>query len=629
MSTSLLLLLDLAVGALCAAAWIGAAVLAAMPAARRRTTATASLAGLGVLLALGQLGTGLLLAARGWGFAQEKLVFAVPLQLAVGVAAAAIAVPALLRARSAPLPALAVPALVGAAASAAAGILARVLIGYPLSPLAAVGLALLVPLAVWLTWAVLRRERRQLIGASALVTLLLAGSLGFAWLTDVAAPGALSSHAHAAAAAPDGVSVTDLRTPADAPGTLRHFDLTARHETVTSPGGTEITAQSFGSLPGPELRVAVGDLVEVTLRNEDIEDGVTLHWHGYDVPNGEDGVAGATQDPVLPGESFTYRFVADEPGTYWYHTHQSSAEGIRRGLFGMLVVLPADGILEAVDLTVPLHTFGSSVWLGEADTHRVRETAEGSSVRLRFVNTDQVPHRFRVTGAAFRVVAVDGRDVPGGTEVTDSALRVPAGGRIDVALEVPYDGVLVTTDASTRASLALAPEGSDPSALEAPRGLPDLDLHAYGDRAGLVLPERMTEETLVLDRLPRVFGGLPANAYVVNGAVFPHIPNIEVTEGQVLKLTVLNRGRDTHPMHIHGHHVLVLSRNGVPATGAPLWLDTFDVEPGDSWEVMLVADNPGIWMDHCHNLDHAEQGMVMAIAYDGVTTPFEHKQISG
>ena len=89
---------------------------------------------------------------------------------------------------------------------------------------------------------------------------------------------------------------------------------------------------TFGSVPGPELVVTEGELVEVTLTNLDVEDGVTLHWHGYDVPSGDDGVAGVTQDAVAPGESFVYRFVADQVGNYWYHTHQDALEGIVRGL---------------------------------------------------------------------------------------------------------------------------------------------------------------------------------------------------------------------------------------------------------------------------------------------------------
>ena len=84
-----------------------------------------------------------------------------------------------------------------------------------------------------------------------------------------------------------------------------------------------------------------GDLVEVTLENEDIAQGVTIHWHGIDVPNAEDGVAGVTQDAVLPGERYVYRFRAEQVGTFWYHTHQASSKEVRRGLFGAIVIEPA------------------------------------------------------------------------------------------------------------------------------------------------------------------------------------------------------------------------------------------------------------------------------------------------
>ncbi len=81
-------------------------------------------------------------------------------------------------------------------------------------------------------------------------------------------------------------------------------------------------------------------------------------------------------------------------------------------------------------------------------------------------------------------------------------------------------------------------------------------------------------------------------------------------------------------MHLHGHHMLVLSRDGEEPAGA-LWLDTIDVRPGEVWEVAFLADNPGLWMDHCHNLEHAATGMVMHLAYEGVTSPFEFSAESG
>jgi FtsP/CotA-like multicopper oxidase with cupredoxin domain len=75
-------------------------------------------------------------------------------------------------------------------------------------------------------------------------------------------------------------------------------------------------------------------------------------------------------------------------------------------------------------------------------------------------------------------------------------------------------------------------------------------------------------------------------------------------------------------MHLHGHHAVVLSRDGVKATGSPWWFDSLNVKDGETFVVAFVADNPGIWMDHCHNLKHAQQGLVTHLMYEGVTTPY-------
>jgi FtsP/CotA-like multicopper oxidase with cupredoxin domain len=139
-----------------------------------------------------------------------------------------------------------------------------------------------------------------------------------------------------------------------------------------------------------------------------------------------------------------------------------------------------------------------------------------------------------------------------------------------------------------------------------------------------IMGEYDVSTTIVLDRLPRVVHGRPALAQTVDGRVYPDIPPIMVAEGDLVRMRVVNRSFETHPMHPHGHHVLVLSVNGRAPTGSPIWLDTFDVQPGEVWEVALRADNPGIWMDHCHNLEHATAGMMFHLAYSGVSTPFSH-----
>jgi FtsP/CotA-like multicopper oxidase with cupredoxin domain len=75
-------------------------------------------------------------------------------------------------------------------------------------------------------------------------------------------------------------------------------------------------------------------------------------------------------------------------------------------------------------------------------------------------------------------------------------------------------------------------------------------------------------------------------------------------------------------MHLHGHHAVVLTRNGVRAAGSPWGVDSLNVENGESYDIAFAADNPGIWMDHCHNLPHAAQGLVAHLMYEGVTEPY-------
>lgn len=606
------------------------------------------------------------LAARDPAFADEKLLLGLPLAVA-GCVAGLVG----LHRRRADADDLAGRVLLFAAAVAvAAAAVTTWLVGGPVRPVPTAVLLVLVALAIGAGWAVLaHRGRRAIVGFAGIAAVVLAGSLGWVWLADTAPPAieASAEHAHpgagagadgegdaandAGAGASAATSVDELRTPDEVDAPVRRVELVAAQRDVTLASGTELAVWSFGDrLPGPEIRVSEGELVEATLRNRDIDDGVTLHWHGVDVPNGEDGVAGVTQDAVPPGGEFVSRFVADTPGTYWYHTHQVSSEGVRRGLYGMLVVEPRDGVAESVDLAVPVHSIGGAVLLGGDDGEQVHDVEPGTAVRVRVANTDRTPLRVALGGAAFRVVALDGRDVAGGREVTGEAVRLGAGARADLVFEMPAGEVRLGVDAADDSALVFRPAagavpaadvgenvpgtptataGPEASALDFAR-LPELDLLTYGAPEGepgevpAGLGEVTADAELVLDRLPRFVGGAPGYAYTVNGRVFPHIEPIEVDEGDVVRVRIVNRGFDTHPMHVHGHHVLVLSRDGEAASGAPLWLDTVDVRPGEVWEVLLVADNPGIWMDHCHDLEHASAGMMMTLAYRGVTTPFEH-----
>lgn len=437
------------------------------------------------------------------------------------------------------------------------------------------------------------------------------------------------------------VSVTELVGPKT--GTPdRRFALTAEKKQVRLASGAVVDGWTFnGQLPGPELRMRQGELIEVTLANKDIEEGVTIHWHGLDVPNGEDGVAGVTQDAVLPGQTFVYRFRAEQTGTYWYHSHQQSLEEVAAGLFGALIVEPADSPLpEQRDMTVVHHQWntsnGKTAAFGLADTLTNEAVPAGTKVRLRLVNADTEKTTFRLTGTPFKVAAIDGTDINEPTELQNAWLHVAAGGRYDVTFTMPSGPVLLDEKDSDREGdgdkgeqsygpgLLLSADGKaePPTAADGPA----FDPLTYGTpKATPFGPGSRFDRSfaMVIDKKLGFFDGSFKYMYTINGELFPYTPMFMVREGELVKTTFVNRSYANHPMHLHGHHMLVLSRNGVPSTGSPWWTDTLNVGPGETYEIAFRADNPGVWMDHCHDLQHASAGMVLHLAYEGVTTPFE------
>jgi FtsP/CotA-like multicopper oxidase with cupredoxin domain len=419
-----------------------------------------------------------------------------------------------------------------------------------------------------------------------------------------------------------GLSVADLQGPQTGTPDAR-FVLTAKAATIHLATGRVIDALTFnGSSPGPELRVRQGDLVEVTLRNEDVDQGVTVHWHGVDVPNAEDGVAGVTQDAVAPGQTYTYRFRAEQVGTFWYHSHQVSSSAVRRGLFGAFVIEPRTAAAEALDLAVVAHTFDGIPTLNTDDEAGRRKVRAGTPVRLRLINTDSAERRFTVDGTPFRVVAIDGTDLAGPTPIEDATLAIGAGGRMDVAFTMPASPVRLSLDGTT-AAIGFSPHGAPPRGAGTPG--PVFDPLTYGRPGPTPFNASSSFDRrfeLEISRKPGFFDGDPGLQWAINGGIYPDVPMFVVEKGDLVEITLKNDTKAIHPMHLHGHHALVLSRDGVPASGSPWWVDTLDLQPGESYVVAFRADNPGVWMDHCHNLRHAADGLTMHVAYAGVTTPF-------
>lgn len=421
-----------------------------------------------------------------------------------------------------------------------------------------------------------------------------------------------------------GVSCASITIP-ESSAPIRKFDLTAAKTTLKLDNGKTVEAWTFNGIsPGPELRVTEGDRIVVTLHNKDIEDGVTIHWHGLAVPCSQDGISGVTQDAVPPGEQFTYSFIATTPGTYWYHSHQMSSIQVSKGLLGALIVEPKKGSESdpsTSEATALYQQLGSSMLVNGSVIGLSIPGKPGEEVRLRLINSGNETMEFDVDGAPFRVMAMDGHDLhePGLLEGT--IVPIGAGQRYDLLIQVPESGEVVVSSPSAKGLLVTIGSGSQPQHKE---GGQLFSFVHYGtplpnDPVLQIKPDRHYELKL----------GQTLFTKSINGKSFHEIPPMTVMKGDHVLITVTNEGGGDHPFHLHGHVFRVLSKNGSALQGSPVYLDTLLTKEGETYELYLEADNPGLWMIHCHNLKHASMGMSMMLNYEGITTPYRVGTKSG
>jgi FtsP/CotA-like multicopper oxidase with cupredoxin domain len=506
-----------------------------------------------------------------------------------------------------------------------------------------ISIVLFLALVAWPARPVVRCRWSAAIG-------MLPAALSGLLMTTLAVAAALNGMPEAVNAAPvparqPTTSITSLIAP---PGgqPVKRFVLTAA---VSQINGQQVFALN-GSVPGPELRVNQGDRVEVTLINH-LPESTTLHWHGVMVPNAEDGVAGVTQDAVQPGATYHYEFIANEAGTFWYHSHQQTGEQLSLGMFGPLVVLPADGVPQRRDYTLMLHGTSGMVSINGAADNVHLDALPGETVRVRIINAvapgmDGGLEGPVLVGAPYQVVSLDGRDLIAPDVLGPTRLPLGMGQRADLAFTMPASGGvrLVDTeitgevgavqklffgDAQPKlASVTIGP-GEAPS-IE-PSALPLFHALHYGATADDALASATPDQVVpvVLGENPGIRDGRPQLVHTINGHASPNVPPIVVSEGQVVRLHIVNTTSEYHPMHLHGHVMSVISIDGQPPQGSRIYLDSVLVGPRQTVDVAFAANNPGVWMFHCHVLLHTDMGMTTSINYVGYSTPFEMGTRSG
>ena len=280
--------------------------------------------------------------------------------------------------------------------------------------------------------------------------------------------------------------------------------------------------------PGPLIRAQQGDLVEVTLINDSITGGVALHWHGVDVPNAEDGVAGVTQDAVRPGEQHVYRFVAEDPGSYWYHSHQVSHEQVRGGLFGVLVVNPAepDGCRRRRGGAHLRRTARPST--GPAG--RAGDRRAGPAVRVRVVNTDNGPLASRSSASSTGCSpSTDATSTarPWSQAIGAGPGRRPRGPRVRPRpMGQPYESSSAPRAARRCSSARRVHQAPTPTRADG-----KVDLLSYGSPAPLGFDPADADRRFdySIGRRPGFLDGKPGLRWTINGHLFPDVPMFMVT----------------------------------------------------------------------------------------------------
>ncbi|HZP94886.1 MAG TPA: multicopper oxidase domain-containing protein [Candidatus Limnocylindria bacterium] len=116
------------------------------------------------------------------------------------------------------------------------------------------------------------------------------------------------------------------------------------------------------------------------------------------------------------------------------------------------------------------------------------------------------------------------------------------------------------------------------------------------------------------------------NYFTVNGKSYPATTPITANPGGLVRLRFVNPSQTIHPVHLHGTDMAIVAKDG-EALEAPRRVNTLTLEPGDTYDVLFRADNPGRWILHCHDLHHASNdgtepgGLIVEVRVGGGAMP--------
>jgi FtsP/CotA-like multicopper oxidase with cupredoxin domain len=457
---------------------------------------------------------------------------------------------------------------------------------------------------------------------------------------------------------PDQARRYPLRRPEPVGGD--RLTLTARPaQTDVGPGIVDAWTLN-GLVPSPTIRLREGERVRIDLVNE-LPQPTILHWHGLAVPQASDG---HPRLAIPPGGRYAYDFtVRGRPGAYWYHphTHMLTAFQTYRGMGGFLLVEGDEE--EAVELPrgeyeIPLLLQDKRLGGSLALTYQMAmgpdmmmgflgDTAFVNGVANPTLDVARTRYRFRLlNGCNARILELGLSNGDPLTLIGTDGGLLAAPVRLDRLMLAPAERADVLVDFSARRpgervtlrSFAFEIPGMTMMAMGMGRGR---GRGMMGGRGGLPQGAAMDLLELVVQDgapesappLPERLAEIPAPgvgsdsprrnfrfasmmmSHTINGRAFD-LERVDerVRLGQTEVWTYLNESELPHPVHVHGGQFRLLARSGGRGRLMPWetgFKDTILVLPGERVDFAVRFVYPGLFLLHCHNLEHEDSGMML------------------
>ncbi|USK62405.1 multicopper oxidase family protein [Peribacillus asahii] len=386
-----------------------------------------------------------------------------------------------------------------------------------------------------------------------------------------------------------------------------------------------------GAFLGPVLRLSKGDAVKIRLINE-LDEVTTFHWHGLEVPGEVDG---GPHNVLKPEEKKVIEFeVTQEASTLWFHPHPkgNTAEQVYNGLAGLIYIeddnskslrLPNEYGKNDIPLIFQDKTFDDKKQLNYSaamnedgtigDTLLIngmlnpKLTVKKEKVRLRLLNGSNARnYTFKLnTGDSFVQVATDGGFL--NEPVTLKEITLTPSERAEIVvdfsqLNTEKDLALINEDGLILLPFEVSNQSGEDSSIP-----------------GKMNNFSITEEEMNLPVTKKVkFFGM-MDMVTINGKKFD-AERIDFTQKQGVTEVweVYNKpdamGGMIHPVHIHGTQFKIISRNGEePPENEQGWKDSFSIKPDERVKIAIQFKYKGVYMLHCHILEHEDNGMMAQI----------------